>query len=102
MVAFAYIYAMPGYKKQEHHSVTTELAEFHVVAVDYAKLETAADVAAKLVSEHGVQMIELCGGLANAETVSLVKQAVGKNVAVGQVMYGPEYRKVLVDLLNIK
>ena len=101
MINFAYIYALPGYTSSDIHKVETEKATFYAVAVDYKDKKQAAAVAKQLTEEEGVVMIELCGGLANADVVSQVKQAVGDNVAVGQVMYGPEYRRTLVDLLNV-
>ena len=100
MLKFAFIYALPGYTRPEQHHVKTDNAEFICVAVDYAHLEHAADCAKQLVATHGVKMIELCGGLANADIVSKVKQAVGQDVAVGQVMYGPEYRRFLTELVS--
>lgn len=102
MIKFAYIYALPGYSKPEISHVKTKTAEFVSVAIDYADLPQAVVVAEKLVKEEGVNMIELCGGLANADIVSRVKQAVGPNIPVGQVMYGPEFRRTLADLVSPK
>lgn len=101
MVKFAYIYAMPGLQKSDSHKVVTEKATFIAAAVDYATPQAAIQVAQELKDNEGIDMIELCGGLANAELVAKVKQAVGPNVAVGQVMYGPEFRRKLVDLLKL-
>lgn len=98
---FAYIYAMPGYETESIQVLTTPKATFINAAVDFTKRETAADVAVKLVNEYGVQMIELCGGLANAEIVAKVKQAINNAVPVGAVYYGPESRRPLVDLLQL-
>lgn len=101
MVKFAFIYAMPGLEGEEINHVKSSKAEFISIAVDYAKIEDAIEAAKKLVKEYDVNMIELCGGLANSALVSKVKAAVGDKVAVGQVMYGPEYRRTLVDLLKL-
>jgi len=94
-------YALPGYLKPDIHHVKTDTSEFFAVAIDYKNLGQAAISAKALVDQHGVNMIELCGGLANADIVSQVKAAVGPKVVVGQVMYGPEMRRPLVDLLNL-
>ncbi len=48
-----------------------------------AHKETAADIARELVEKHGVQMIELCGGLASAEIIALVKEETENRVPVG-------------------
>ena len=48
-----------------------------------SKRETAADAAVELVDKHGVEMIELCGGLGNAHIVALVKKAINDKVPVG-------------------
>lgn len=100
MIKFAFIYALPGFKNEEIHRVATESSEFYAVAVDFMDRETTVEAAEKLVKDYGVKMIELCGGLANADLVAKVKQAVGKDVSVGQVMYGPEFRRPLVEYLN--
>jgi hypothetical protein len=101
MFKFGYLYAMPGFISTEISESRTDVACFYTASVDIMNKETAVDVARHLVKEYNVSMIELCGGLANATLVSAVKDAVGPNVAVGQVMYGPEYRRTLVDLLNL-
>ena len=101
MIKFAYIYAMPGYTNSTISQNTPKEATFLSVAVDMHHREQAIDISKKLVEEYGVNMIELCGGLANADLVSKIKQKVGPNVAIGQVMYGPEFRRPLVDLLNL-
>lgn len=101
MIKFAYIYALPGYTDSDIHQVKTPTSTFFAVAIDMQNKTQAVTAAKTLVEEHQVNMIELCGGLANADLVSQVKAAVGPNVAVGQVMYGPEYRRPLVDLLGL-
>ena len=62
---------------------------------------TPIKAAQNLKQNENIHMIELCGGLANSGMVAKVKAAVGADVAVGQVMYGPEFRKKLVDLLKL-
>ena len=101
MIKFAYLYAMPGLKEPQHTEFNTEKAYFITVAVDLATKEDAVSAAKQLVEQNGIHMIELCGGLANADLVAKIKAAVGPKVAVGQVMYGPEYRRTLVDYLKL-
>ena len=98
---FAYLYAMPGYEKPQIDVIKTDKATFYAVAIDITKKETAASVARKLWQEEKIQMIELCGGLADALIVAKVKDAVENKIPVGAVFYGPESRRPLVDLLNL-
>ena len=96
---FAFIYALPGYTQEEFYTVKTDKATYYSVAVDYAQIERAADVAKELVEKYDVEMIELCGGLANAHTVSQVKTAIDNKIPVGAVYYGPESRQALADIV---
>ena len=101
VITFGFIYALPGYTKPDIHEVTTEKAKFVLAAVDYTNLETTAEVAKDLVKNHRIDALELCGGLANADTIKIVKDAVENAVPVGAVFYGPECRRPLVDLLGL-
>ena len=101
MIRFIYFYAMPGLDKAEHHSVKTDIATFHSVGVNFNDKAQVIDIAKKYHENGEIDMIELCGGLANADMVSAVKAATNHQVPVGQVMYGPEFRRPLVDLLNL-
>ena len=98
---FAFIYAMPGLQASSIQENITEKAHFYCAAVDMAHKETAADIARELVEKNGVQMIELCGGLASAEIIALVKEETDNQVPVGAVYYGPESRRPLLELLNL-
>lgn len=101
MIRFVYFYAMPGLIEAQYHTVTTDVATFHAVGVNFDDKSQVIDIAKEFWSNGEVDMIELCGGLANADMVSAVKQATHEQVAVGQVMYGPESRRRLVDLLHL-
>lgn len=99
---FAYICAMPGtttasIKKIEDNDAGT----FFIALVPMNKRDLAIDVAKELIDDYKVQMIELCGGLANAKLVAKVKEAIHDAVPVGAVYYGPESRRPLVDLLHL-
>ena len=101
MVRFVYFYAMPGLIEPQYHTVKTDVAIFHAVGVNFDDKCQVIDIAKKFWINREVDMIELCGGLANAGMVNAVKQATDDQVAVGQVMYGPEFRRPLVDLLHL-
>lgn len=98
---FAFIYAMPGYIKQPYHISKTNEATFIAAGVDIKTREDAIKVAQDLYENYHVDMIELCGGLANSHIISKVKTAVGDKIPVGAVLYGPESRRPLVDLLKL-
>lgn len=99
---FAYICAMPGAKISSIKKVEeNDAGTFFVGYVPMDKRDLAIDVAKELVDAYKVQMIELCGGLANAKIVAKVKEAIHDAVPVGAVYYGPESRRPLVDLLNL-
>ena len=98
---FAYIYALPGYRQPERHVVETYKSTFYAVAVDINHREQAIEAAKLLVEKDHVDMIELCGGLANATLVAKIKLAIEDKVPVGAVYYGPESRRPLVDLLKL-
>lgn len=97
---FAYLYALPGYAQQPVQQVTTDLATFYAVAVDFNNREQAAEIAKQLFKDKGISMIELCGGLASAEIIAAVKQAVNHQIPVGGVYYGPEFREMLVKSVS--
>ncbi len=101
MIRFAYIYAMPGITTSQRHTVTSKEATFHSVAINFEKKDEAIEIAKQLWLEDSIDMIELCGGLANADLVSAIKSATQNQVAIGQVLYGPEFRRPLVDLLQL-
>ena len=98
---FAFIYALPGYTQPEKHIVSTDKATFVVAAVDFATRHEQTPLLAKqLVDEDQIDMLELCGGLADATIVAAVKLAIGPDVPVGAVYYGPESRQALVDIVT--
>ena len=101
MIRFVYFYAMPGLVDAQYHTVKTDIATFHSVGVNFNDKSQVIDIARQYWMDGEIDMIELCGGLANANMVSAVKEATDYQVAVGQVMYGPEFRRPLVDLLKL-
>lgn len=98
---FAFIYALPGFTQKEIHVVKTVSATFYAMAVDIKNTATTVDAAIELYDKYQIDMLELCGGLANAELVAKVKIALNNKIPVGAVYYGPESRRPLVDLLEL-
>ena len=48
---------------------------------------------------EGVQFIELCGGFGPTWTTK-INEALDFAIPVGAVMYGPEFRKQLFEIMN--
>lgn len=98
---WAFIYLSPGFDPEkntvETHSST---CRFKAVGIDVFKKEDALDVAQKLVAE-GVQSIEVCGGFGPV-WVAKISEAIENKIPVGSVMYGPEFRKPLLEIMQFK
>ncbi len=85
---FGFIVTGAGLDPARHRNLMSS-ATFTMIAVGVADPAQGADVARALVEEHGVQLIELCGGFGTADTLR-VQAAVPATVPVGVVRYGPE------------
>lgn len=83
---FGFIVSGAGLDPGRHRSVMSSPA-FTMIAVGVSNPAQGAAIAQALVEEHGVQLIELCGGFGTADTLR-VQAAV--TVPVGVVRYGPE------------
>jgi hypothetical protein len=96
---WAFIYKSPGFDPRKNTSVMESAAcRFKAVGVDMAHPEQAIDAAKALVAE-GVQAIELCGGFGPV-WVAKISAAIGDAVPVGTVVYGPEHRKALLEIMT--
>jgi len=96
---WAFIYLSPGFSP-EHNTTesTSTVCRFKTVGIDVFKKEQVLEVAKSLVQE-GVQAIEICGGFGPA-WVSKISEAINYKVPVGGVMYGPEFRQALLDIMQ--
>lgn len=96
---WAYVFLSPGFDPHKQHA-TLESSQTKVkfVGIEMGKKEQVIEVAKQLVKE-GVQMIELCGGFGPI-WVAKVLEATHHAVPVGTVVYGPEARKPLLDILS--
>lgn len=74
------------------------MCKMKAIGVDMAHPEQAIDVAKKLVAE-GAQAIELCGGFGPV-WVAKISAAIDNAIPVGTVVYGPEHRKALLDIMT--
>lgn len=96
---WAYIFLSPGFDPHKNHqTLESSQTKMKVVGIDMKKKEDVIEVAKQLVKD-GVQMIELCGGFGPV-WVAKVLDATDHKIPVGSVMYGPEARKGLLDILS--
>jgi hypothetical protein len=70
------------------HRLEMRSDAFTMIAVGVPTPEHAVAVARQLVSE-GIQLIELCGGFGPIWTGKII-EAIGNQIPVGSVSYGPE------------
>jgi hypothetical protein len=96
---FVYIYLGPDLQPEIHQSeVKTDKLIFKAIGISFSEKEKAIAVAKDAVL-NGAQMIELCGGFGPLWIAKIIEAIDGK-VPVGGVMYGPEARKPMLDLLS--
>lgn len=86
---WAFIYLSPGFDPEENTIETNSSA---------CRFKAIGIIAKKLVLE-GVQTIEICGGFGPA-WVAKISEAIEYKIPVGSVMYGPEFRKPLLDFMK--
>ena len=95
----AFIYLSPGFSPDKNTLETnSSTCRFKAVGIDVFQKEQVIEVAKKLVSE-GVQTIEICGGF-GPYWVTKISEAIENKIPVGTVMYGPEFRKPLFDVMK--
>ena len=96
---WAFIYLSPGFSPENNTNETSSaVCKFKTVGIDVFKKEQVLEVAKQLVAE-GVQAIEVCGGFGPA-WVSKICEVINYAVPVGGVMYGPEFRKPLLEVMQ--
>ena len=96
---FIYIYLGPDLDPTVTRSVMKSgNFTFVTVGIDFKQKEKVIDVAKEAVA-NGAQVIELCGGFGPL-WIAKVTEAINGQVPVGSVMYGPEARKPMLDLLS--
>lgn len=95
---WAYIFLSPGFDFRKQTLLESGQTKVKVIGIDMKKKEEVIQVAKELVAD-GVQMIELCGGFGPI-WVAKVLEEIHHAVPVGSVMYGPEARKAMLDILS--
>lgn len=98
---WAFIYLSPGFDPENNTLETrSNTCRFKAVGIDVFKKEDVIEIAKKLVAE-GVQSIEVCGGFGPV-WVAKISEAIENKVPVGSVMYGPEFRKPLLEVMRFE
>lgn len=96
---WAYIFISPGANPEKNRvATTTESCRFIAVLVSPADNDAVVRIAIELQAD-GAQLIELCGGF-GSEWVTKVCSALGPYTPVGSTMYGLEWRKRLVEIIE--
>lgn len=87
-VSYAYVFEHAG-KDPEADRIELHGNGQHTILVPVPTPDVAPDVASRLVEEHGVTLIELCGGFTSAAAAA-VANAVDGRAAVGHVMFAAD------------
>jgi hypothetical protein len=96
---WAYIFVSPGFDSSGQEVVLeSSQTKVKLIGIEIKKKDAVLQLAKQLVKE-GVQMIELCGGFGPI-WVAKVLEEIHHSIPVGSVMYGPEARKGLLDILS--
>ncbi|WP_444890996.1 DUF6506 family protein [Microbulbifer sp. DLAB2-AA] len=98
---WAFFYFSAGFSPEENTRINeNQHCTFITVGFDpSAKNDNSIiETAVKLVNE-GVQSIELCGGF-GPEWVVKLEEALQDDTPIGIVMYGPKYRKKLLEIMK--
>lgn len=96
---WAYIFLSPGFDPHKQQAtIESSQTRMKAIGIDFQQKEKVIEIAKQLVQE-GVQMIELCGGFGPLWAAK-VSEAIHHAIPVGIVMYGPEARKPMLDILS--
>lgn len=96
---WAFLFLSPGYRASDH-TVHFDSGETKVtlIGLDPADIEESITIAKNLLAD-GVQVIELCGGF-GPQWVAKIKTATEGKIPVGTVMYGPEDRAPMLEIMR--
>lgn len=96
---WAFIYLSPNFNPKDNTNESSSTnCKFKSVGIDVFNKESVIEVAKQLV-EEGVQAIEICGGF-GPTWVTKISEAINYKIPVGGVMYGPEFRKNLLEIMQ--
>lgn len=96
---WAFIYLSPGFNDENNSTVSiSNQCKIKIIGLDTQENDKVVSICQELVQE-GVQTIELCGGFGPV-WVTKILEAINYQIPIGTVMYGPEFRKQLYELMN--
>lgn len=100
---WAFFYLSPDFSPENntaYHSNSNQSCTLITVGFSpSAKMDGSILRVAQELAEDGCQTIELCGGF-GPEWVAKISEALGHKIPVGTVLYGPEYRATLLELMK--
>lgn len=85
---WGFLYTATG-ANPERDVTVVDTGSCRTVLVGMERPDQGVDAARKLVEQHDVQLIELCGGFGPTWTARIL-DATGHTIPVGAVAYGPE------------
>lgn len=88
LARWGFLYTASG-ADPERDVTVVDTGSCRTILVGMERPEHSVEVARKLVEQHDVQLIELCGGFGPV-WASQVLDATGHTIPVGAVAYGPE------------
>lgn len=97
LTRFGFIVTGSGLDPDLHHSEMSS-PTFTMTVIGVSSPDQGVQAAQRLVQD-GVQLIELCGGF-GPQGAALVIDAVGPDIPVGSVGYGPESIASLTELFR--
>lgn len=100
---WAFLYFSPDFSPEKNtvvHTNQTKTCTFITVGFSpSAKNDGTIISVAKELVNNGAQVIELCGGF-GPEWAARISEETEHKVPVGMVMYGPEYRAALLEIMK--
>ncbi|SMH68051.1 conserved hypothetical protein [Latilactobacillus curvatus] len=100
---WAFFYFSPDFSPEQNTVINRNpMGTCEMITVGFdprAKEDGSIIEVAKQLKAEGVQFIELCGGF-GPTWMTKINEALDFAIPVGAVMYGPEFRKQLFEIMN--
>lgn len=97
--SWAFLFLSSGYSPEKNTvKLNNNETKVTVIGLDPNQIDRTTEIAKQLVAD-GVQVIELCGGF-GPQWVTKIKEATNYKIPVGTVMYGPEDRAPMLEIVR--
>lgn len=97
--SWAFIFLSSGYSPENHTvKLDNDQTKVTMIGLDPNEIHRVVDLSKQLAAD-GVQVIELCGGF-GPQWVAKIKEATQNKIPVGTVMYGPEDRAPMLEIVR--